>query len=56
MDPSDSNATAAVAIVVQASSPGLTSATVVISLSTDEAVDGVLAAAAASVTNPLYFE
>ncbi len=43
-------------IVVEASSPGLRSGRATIALSTDEATDGVLAVAAASVTDPLSFE
>lgn len=38
------------------SSPGLISGQATIKLSTDEAVDGVLAVAAASVTEPLHIE
>jgi hypothetical protein len=53
LDPSDLTASAATEIVVSASSPGLTSAQVTIALSADEG-DGVLAVAAASVTDPLH--
>ena len=53
LDPSDLAASAATEIVVSASSPGLTSAQATIALSTDEADSG-LAAAAASVTDPLH--
>ena len=45
----------AVEIVVEASSPNLMSARATIALSTDEASDGVLAVAAASVHDPLHF-
>jgi hypothetical protein len=53
LDPFDLTASAATEIVVSASSPGLTSAQVTIALSADEG-DGVLAVAAASVTDPLH--
>jgi hypothetical protein len=43
-------------IVVEASSPGLASGRATIVLSTDAATDGVLAVAAASVTDPLHIE
>lgn len=46
----------ATSIVVQASSPGLIAGRATIVLSTDESTDGVLAVAAASVTDPLSFE
>lgn len=43
-------------IVVEASSPGLVGGQATIALSTDESADGVLAVAAASVTDALSFE